>query len=74
MHLADNKVVIVPSPIYNRNTKTWSCGPFNCYGTAHKVHIYSPIYILLSKYGYMLFIMHRFACTVNTTTNAIKIK
>lgn len=69
VHLADNKQIIIPSPTYKSNMNQCSFPTFNCYDRPHQVDTYSPIHILLSKYGYMLFITHQFLCTVNTTTH-----
>ena len=73
VHLEDDTEVIIPPPIYNINTLRWMFPTFNYDGTIHEVDTYEPIRILISKLGYMSYIMHRFVCTVNTVTGRITI-
>ena len=74
VHLEDDEEVIIPPPTYDSNTLRWIFPTFNYDGTTHEVDTYEPIRILISKLGYMSYIMHRFDCTVNTTTHRIRTK
>ena len=74
VHLDNDDVVVIPPPIYDPIHRSWNTAPFIYDGTLHEVDYYEPILILISKLGYISYIIHRFVCNVNTITNAITIK
>ena len=58
VHLATNIVITAPGPFYNRVMDIFVFSPFIYNGHAQEVEIYTPIYILLSSRGHMLFVIH----------------
>ena len=74
VNLANNIVITVPKPFYNRAMNTFVLSPFIYDGHAQEVETYTPIYMLLSSRGHMSFVMYRFRCTENFITNEITIQ
>ena len=66
VHLAGNCTVYILVPIYNNDTKSWTFPHQLISNVLYNVLENSPICILISKAGYILYTMNRLVCCVGT--------